>query len=48
MRVQQVSPWKQWRSGDSRPIAVLPFSLADLSARYGLEYEEGIDDLDRY
>jgi hypothetical protein len=48
MRVQQVSPWKQWPSGDSRPIAVLPFGLADLSARYGLEYEEGIDDLDRY
>jgi hypothetical protein len=48
MRVQQVSPWEQWPSGDSRPIAVLPFSLADLSARYGLEYEEGVDDLDRY
>jgi len=48
MRVQQVSPWKQWPSGDSRPIAVLPFGLADLSARYGLEYEEGIDDQDRY
>lgn len=48
MTVRQVSPWKRWPSGDSRPIAVLPFGLADLSARYGLEYEQGIDDLDRY
>jgi len=48
MAVRQVTPWKQWPSGDSRPIAVLPFGLTDLAARYGLEYEEGIDDLDRY
>lgn len=48
MNIHQVKPWKQWPSGDSRPIAVLPYDPAELSARYGLEYEEGIDDLDRY
>ena len=46
--LHQVEPWKQWPSGDSRPIAVLPYDLPELSARYGLEYEEGVDDLDRY
>lgn len=48
MRVRQVTPWKTWPSGDSRPIAVLPYDLPELSRRYGLTYEEGIDDLDRY
>jgi hypothetical protein len=48
MSVRQVTPWKQWPSGDSRPIVVLPYSLTELTERYGLRYEEGIDDLDRY
>ncbi len=48
MKVRQVNPHKHWPSGDSRPIAVLPFDVADLSARYGLTFEEGIDDLDRF
>ena len=48
MNVRQVAPWEQWPSGDSRPIVVLPYDLPELNRRYGLEYEEGIDDLDRY
>jgi len=48
MGIRQVIPWERWPSGDSRPIAVLPYELPELSDRYGLEYEEGIDDLDRY
>lgn len=48
MKIHQVKPWKQWPSGDSRPIAVLPYDLPELTERYGLEYHDGIDDLDRY
>jgi hypothetical protein len=48
VNVRQVQPRAEWPSGDSRPIAVLPYDLPELSARYGLEYQEGIDDLDRY
>lgn len=48
MNVHQVKPWEQWPSGDSQPIAVLPYDLPQLSARYGLDYQEGIDDLDHY
>ncbi|MDQ3693076.1 MAG: hypothetical protein M3464_05565 [Chloroflexota bacterium] len=48
MGIRQVRPWKQWPSGDSRPIAVLPYDLPELAERYGLKYQEGIDDLDRY
>lgn len=47
MGVRQVPP-KPWPSGDSRPIAVLPFELPELTARYGLDYEDGVDDLDRF
>ena len=48
MAVRQATPWEQWPSGDSRPLAVIPFSLPDLTLRYGLTFEEGADDLDRY
>lgn len=48
MSVRQVTPWTTWPSGDSRPIAVLPYDLHELSRRFGLTYEEGTDDLDRY
>jgi hypothetical protein len=48
MTVHQVQPWEEWPSGDSRPIAVLPFAIPELSKRYGLTFREGIDDLDRY
>lgn len=47
-QIQQVQPWKRWPSGDSRPIAVLPFDIVELSKRYGLMFQEGIDDLDSY
>jgi hypothetical protein len=46
--IHQVTPWTRWPSGDSRPIAVLPFELAELSDRYGLKFQEGVDDLGRY
>jgi hypothetical protein len=42
-----VITWAQWPSGDSRPIAVFPYELAELADRYGLEYQEGVDDLGR-
>jgi hypothetical protein len=48
MTIHQVKPQKHWPSGDSRPIAVLPFEIAALADRYGLTFEEGIDDLDRF
>ncbi|MDQ3779341.1 MAG: hypothetical protein M3354_02160 [Chloroflexota bacterium] len=48
MNIHQVKPWEHWPSGDSRPIAVLPYDLSQLSKRYGLDFQEGIDDLDRY
>lgn len=48
MGVRQVAPWSQWPSGDSRPLAILPYDLTELTARYGLRYQEGSDDLDRY
>jgi hypothetical protein len=48
MSVRQVTPLPQWPSGDSRPIAIVPFEPAELSRRYQLEFEQGIDDLDRY
>jgi len=48
MNVRQVSPWRQWPSGDNRPIAVLPIDAATLSDRYGLAFVADIDDLDRY
>ena len=48
MKIHQVKPQKHWPSGDSRPIAVLPFGIATLADRYGLTFEEEIDDLDHY
>lgn len=48
MAVRQVRPWEQWPSGDSRPVAVLPQSLAELSQTHGITFEDDTDDLDRY
>lgn len=48
MGIHQVAPWKVWPSGDSRPIAVLPFNSSELSKRYGLYWMDGIDDLGPY
>jgi hypothetical protein len=48
MNFCQVRPWEHWPSGNSRPIAVLPYDVAELSELYGLTFEEGADDLDRY
>ena len=48
MGILQVRPWQHWPSGDSRPIAVLPFDIAALVEWFGLTFHEGVDDLDRY
>jgi hypothetical protein len=46
--MRQVHPWARWPSGDSRPLSVLPFDLPELTARYGLAFQEEIDDLGPY
>ncbi len=46
MSVHQVKPLKLWPSGDSRPVAVLRYSPAELSKRYHLRFKEYSDDLD--
>lgn len=48
MNIRQVKPHEHWPSGDSRPIAVLPFDIPTLVERFGLTFREGLDDLDRY
>jgi hypothetical protein len=48
MAVHQVIPWAHWPSGDSRPIVVLPFEVKELASRYGLKFQEAIDDLGPY
>ena len=48
MGVRHVTPWGLWPSGDSRPIAVLPFDAPELTRGYGLVWQEGIDDLGRF
>jgi hypothetical protein len=48
MAVEQVRPQAQFPSGDSRALVELPFEPEDLTARYGLSFEEGYDDLDWY
>jgi hypothetical protein len=48
MNVRRVTPWKHWPSGDSRPIARIALEPVELSKRYGLKYDKGVDDLDRY
>ena len=35
-------------SGDSRPIAVLADEPSTLARRFGLQFAEGLDDLDRF
>ena len=45
--INQVRPHDRWPSGDSRPIAVLALEPDELAARYGLTYDEAVDDLDR-
>jgi hypothetical protein len=48
LEIEQVAPWAQWPSGDSRPIAVLPYELGELADCYGLECQDEIDDLGRF
>ena len=45
MPVRQIAPYR-WPSGDNRPIATLALDPAELTARYGLVFEEGWDNLD--
>lgn len=45
MPIRQISPYR-WPSGDNRPIATLALDPAELTARYGLVFEEDWDNLD--
>lgn len=48
MTVRQVRPHDHFPSGDSRALVEVSFDPAELAARFGLAFEEGSDDLDRY
>ena len=48
MAVQQVPPHQRFPSGDSRPLVVLAGEPQELSARFGLSFEEGQDDFDAF
>ena len=48
MHVQQVHRHEYWPSGDSRDLAEVRFSPEELASRYGLRFEEGLDDLDYF
>jgi hypothetical protein len=48
MAVRQVRPHDHFLSGDSRALLELPYDPAELATRYGLHFEDGIDDLDHY
>lgn len=47
MAIKQIPP-HNWPSGSRWAIAVLEFEPEELTQRYGLVFEEGIDDLDHY
>jgi hypothetical protein len=46
MRVHQVVPHQRWPSGDSRDLAEIRFAPDELATRFGLQFEEDLDDLD--
>ena len=46
MPVQQVPPHEFFPSGDSRALGEVRFDPNELSVRYGLTFEERLDDLD--
>jgi len=46
--IQQVRAHPHFPSGDSRALVEIPFDPAELATRYGLAFEDGEDDLDRY
>ena len=46
MAVRQVAPHDHFPSGDSCALVELRFSPEELAARYGLAFEERVDDLD--
>jgi hypothetical protein len=46
--VKQVEPFTIWPSGSGWTIGVLRQSPADLTAKYGIQFHDGLDDLDRY
>jgi len=48
MHIHQVQPYKQWPSGDSRPIVMLRANPAELQERYGIQFEHDMDDFDEY
>lgn len=48
MAVRQVQPHGHFPSGDRRALLEVALDPADLADRYGLSFEEELDDLDRY
>jgi cytidylate kinase len=46
--MKTVAPLKHWPSTAGRTVAVLSRSPEQLAIDYGLDFEEGLDDLDRY
>jgi hypothetical protein len=48
MHIQQVVPHDHWPSGDSRDLAEIRFAPDELAARFGLRFEDDLDDLDWY
>jgi hypothetical protein len=48
MTIRQVKTIRHWPSGDGRVVAILALEPAELSERFGLAFQDGIDDLGRY
>ncbi len=47
-KVHQVTPFEHFPTGDGWEVAVLKSMPSDLSQRFGIEFERGLDDLDYY
>lgn len=45
---RQVNPWQFFPSGAGWVVASTPVNWLKLAAEYGIEFEEGLDDLDYY
>ncbi len=48
MTLKQVAAHRQWPGGDSWTVALLREAPADLATFLGLDFEEGLDDLDLF
>jgi len=48
IRPEQVTPHKIWPCGDSRTALMIDQEPEDITKIHGIEFEEGLDDLDSY